>query len=98
MRKNVKSLVHEPAGGPVAAWAPYDGRVFQAGNSFVHACMDATMAMHALSAKIRELEKSIQQIGKASTRSKAASKAVKAPNQHALAPRPGEDSVASRQA
>ncbi|NJM43672.1 MAG: hypothetical protein HC858_06275, partial [Brachymonas sp.] len=35
-------------------------RVFQASNVFVGACQEATMALHALTAKIRELEKALQ--------------------------------------
>jgi hypothetical protein len=34
-------------------------RMFQASNAFVNACHEATVAMHALTAKIRELEKQV---------------------------------------
>ncbi len=78
MRKSVKPEVRESDGGSAPLWMQSDGRVFQASNTFVHACMDATMAMHALTAKIKELEKYIRQMRKASAKPAAATKA-KAP-------------------
>ncbi len=70
MRKSVTPPIPEPIVNSVPLWMQSDSRVFQASNTFVHACVDATMAMHALSAKIKELEKSIRQIRKISAKPK----------------------------
>jgi hypothetical protein len=35
-------------------------RMFQASSAFVSACQEATVAMHALTAKIREMEKKVE--------------------------------------
>jgi hypothetical protein len=34
--------------------------MFQASSTFVNACQDATMALHALTAKIKEIEKKLE--------------------------------------
>jgi hypothetical protein len=37
-------------------------RMFQASSAFVSACQEATVAMHALTAKIRAMEKKVEPI------------------------------------
>lgn len=39
-------------------------RMFQASSAFVSACQEATVAMHALTAKIREMEKKAEPVKK----------------------------------
>jgi hypothetical protein len=43
-------------------------RMFQASSAFVSACQDATVAMHALTAKIREMEKKVEPRRKVKTK------------------------------
>ncbi len=47
-------------GGPTSAWAEVEVRMFHASGAFVSACQEATVAMHALTAKIREMEKNAE--------------------------------------
>jgi hypothetical protein len=42
--------------------------MFQASRAFVSACQEATVAMHALTAKIREMEKTLEQDKRAKTK------------------------------
>jgi hypothetical protein len=39
-----------------------EARMFQASSAFVSACQEATVAMHALTAKIREMEKKVEPV------------------------------------
>jgi hypothetical protein len=45
-------------------------RMFQASSAFVSACQEATVAMHALTAKIREMEKKVDLSGKTKVKPK----------------------------
>jgi hypothetical protein len=49
---------------PTASISEAEARMFQASNAFVSACQEATMAMHALTAKIREMEKKVAPVRK----------------------------------
>lgn len=42
---------------PTGSLAEAEIRMFQASSAFVSACQEATVAMHALTAKIKEMEK-----------------------------------------
>lgn len=46
---------------PAGSLAEAETRMFQASSAFVSACQEATVAMHALTAKIREMEKKVEQ-------------------------------------
>ncbi len=46
-------------------------RMFQASSAFVSACQEATVAMHALTAKIKEMEKKAEPVRMGNTKTKA---------------------------
>jgi hypothetical protein len=51
--------VHRPSSPASLEEAEF--RMFQASSAFVSACQEATVAMHALTAKIRDMEKKVEQ-------------------------------------
>jgi hypothetical protein len=59
----VQDTTNSPArvirSGAQEAHSEAEIRMFQASSAFVSACQEATVAMHALTAKIREMEKKL---------------------------------------
>jgi hypothetical protein len=51
-----------------SSFSEAETRMFQASRAFVSACQEATVAMHALTAKIREMEKTLEQDKRAKTK------------------------------